>query len=67
MIKEFRIHCLGQRCLWKPDKSVHFPNLFPTAAEYELEAFQTQEEQCIAMAALTASRGTALRKAAASL
>lgn len=24
MIKDFRIHCLGQKCLWKQDKSVNF-------------------------------------------
>lgn len=24
MIKDFRIYYLGQKCLWKQDKSVHF-------------------------------------------
>lgn len=28
MIKDFRIHCLGQKCLWKQDKSVNFQDLF---------------------------------------
>lgn len=32
------------------------------AAEYELEGFQTQEEQHIAMTVLTESHDTALRK-----